>query len=90
VTDSESEDPDEYIVLKDAISEKAKAIITKQRKTIQQYLISKTVASQNYLKRKQSHQVKTIVNEFPTTGKEIEDYVGSCYVGADALHSADV
>ena len=34
VTDSESENRDEYICLKDASSEKAKAIITKLRKTI--------------------------------------------------------
>jgi len=93
VTDSESEDPDEYIDLKDTFSEKAKAIIAKQRKTIQrraQYLISKTVASRNYLKRKQSNCVKTIVKEFPTIGKEIEDYVRSCNVGADAWRRTGV
>ena len=53
VTDSESEDPDEYIGLNDAFSEKAKAIIAKQRKTIQrraQYLISKLLLAETTLR----------------------------------------
>ena len=93
VTGSESEDPDEYIGLKDAFSEKAKAIVAKQRKTIQrraQYLISKTIASRNYLRKKQSDCVKTIVKEFPTIGREIEDFVKSCNVGADAWRRTGV
>ena len=53
VTDSESDDPDQYIGLNDTISERAKAIISKKRKAIQrrsQYLISKSTASKNFLK----------------------------------------
>ena len=34
--------------------------------------------------------MKTIVKEFPTIGKEIEDYVRSCNVGADAWQRTGV
>ena len=72
-TDSESDDPDQYIGLKE-MSEKTKAIITKKRKTIKrrsQYLISKAIASQNFLKKKQTCCVNTIVKDYPTIGKVI-------------------
>lgn len=52
VTDSESEDPDQYIGLNDTSSEKAKAIIEKKRKAIRRrarYLISKSIANLNFL-----------------------------------------
>ena len=55
VTDSESEDPDQYIGLNDSSSEKAKTIIAKKRKAIwrrAQYLISKSIANLNFLKKK--------------------------------------
>ena len=34
--------------------------------------------------------MKTIVKEFPTIGKEIEDYLKSYNVGADAWHRTGV
>ena len=55
VTDSKSENPDQYIGLNDSSSEKAKAIIAKKRKAIRrraQYLISKSIANLNFLKKK--------------------------------------
>ena len=93
VADSESEDPDQYIGLNDTSSERAKAIIAKKRKAIQrraQYLISKSIANQNFLKRKQSAHTKIIIKEFPTIGKEIEDFVQSCNIGADAWRRTGV
>ena len=93
VTDSESEDPDQHIGLNDTSSERAKAIIAKKRKAIQrraQYLISKSIANQNFLKRKQSARTKTIIKEFPTIGKDIEDFVQSCNIGADAWRKTGV
>lgn len=93
VTDSESEDPDQYIGLNDTSSEKAKAIIEKKRKAIwrrARYLISKSIANLNFLKRKQSARMKTIIKEFPTIGKEIEEFVQSCNIGADAWRRTGV
>ena len=46
--------------------------------------------SSSYRKRKQSDRVKTIVKDFPTIGKEIEDYMKSCNVGADTWHRTGV
>ena len=92
VTDSERDDPDQYIGLNET-SEKPKAIITTKRKTIKQrsqYLISKAIASQNFLKKKQSCRINTIVKDYSTIGKIFEDFVQSCNVGADAWRRTGV
>lgn len=87
VTDSESEDPDQYLGLHDVTSDKAKALITKKRKSLRRrarYLKSKQVAERNFLSRKVSRGVKGILKDFPNIGKEIENFVQESNVGADA------
>ena len=86
VTDSESEDPDQYLEL-DITSERAKALITKKRKQVRRrarYQKSKLIAQRNYLSRKPSTKTSGILKDFPNIGDEIEKYVQSCNVGADA------
>ena len=94
VTDSESDDPDQYIALDMSIAHAGTSFYRKKkRKAIRcraQYLISNTIANRNFLQRKRSTHSITIIKQFPTIGKEIKDYVKSCNVGADAWRHTGV
>ena len=79
VTDSESDDPENYIGITDPISNNAVTIIAKQRainKRRKQRLQAKCIAEENFLSRKVSKKVSRILRECPDIGKIIEKYVG--------------
>ena len=68
VTESESDDPEQY----------AKKIIAKKRKSLAQRtrrLKAKSIAERNFLCRRTSKWVNTILERFPDIGKSIESYV---------------
>ncbi len=75
VSESESDNPDEYGDLSSHVSEAAKKIIAKKRKALAHKLHrekAKAVATKHFLSRKVSKKVKTVVDRFPDIGKEIE------------------
>lgn len=81
VTDSESDNPDDYV--SDDIINKIK----KQRKLIRRrkkrfFTVKKT--EQRLLKRKVPRAVSRILTKFPNIGKDMEEFVKSHKVGADA------
>ena len=88
VMDSESDDPENYIGVKDvASSNSAVTIIAKQRainKRRMQRLLAKFIAEENFLSRKVSKKVSLILEECPDIGTVIENYVGDHNVGAHA------
>lgn len=93
MTDSESEDPDEYLDLHDIASNKAKSLIAKKRKTLRRqarYLTSKRLAEQNFLSRKVSSKTRGILKDFPNIGEEIESFVEESSIGADSWRRTGV
>ena len=94
VTDTESDDPDTYLtastvkeldVDNSVISKKVTAIkrqVKRQR--------AKYIEKQHFLSRRKSKALKNIAVKFPHIGTEIEKYVESCNVGADAWRRTGV
>ena len=71
-TDSESDDPNDYLGMHDLSSAKAQALIIKKTKSIRRrsrYLKSKYIAERNFLSRKVSHQVHGILKDHPNITK---------------------
>ena len=93
VTDSESDDPENYIGIKDPTSSSAVTIIAKQRainKRQMRRLQAKLIAEENFLSRKVSKKVSRILMECPDIGTVIEKYVEDHSVGADAWRRTGV
>ncbi len=87
VSDSESNDPDDYVGLTSVALEHARAIISRKRVCLARKvwrIKAKTLASRNFLCRKVSKRAKSIVDRFPDIGQAIESYVSECNVSADA------
>ena len=93
VTDSETDDCEDYLELSNTMTEKARALIARRRKSIQRkvrHLRAKMIAEQNFLSRKQSHRVRGILKDCPDIGQVIEAYVQDRNVGADAWRRTGV
>lgn len=87
VTDSESDDPSQYIGLTGPSSACGQELIIKRRKAIRRRakkLHSKTVAEQRLLCRRVLPQVSRIERECPNIGRVVEDFVQEGNIGADA------
>ena len=87
VTDSESDNPDDYVGLSDRLDEKTRILIEKKRKAIQRRAkrtLIKTLAAKRYLSRKVSKRVSRILHDCPNIGEQIETFVKDCSVGADS------
>ena len=85
VSDSESDDADDYVGLTPVVSPHAKKPIEKKRKSLARRIRrtkAKEIAKANFLSKKVSKKVKN-VNKFPDIGKSIENFVQDCNVGAD-------
>ena len=92
VTDSDSDDCEEYLHL-ESTSVRAKALILKKRRTLKRrarHLKAKMFAERNFLARKQSQAVRGILKDHPNIGKVIEQYVQDRNVGADAWRQTGV
>lgn len=82
VSESESENPDDYLMTdkaKSLLKKKIDAIRRKNRRDR-----AKLVSQKRFLQRKQSKKVKGILEMFPDIGKTIEEYVEQRSIGADA------
>ena len=87
VTDSESDDPEQYVGINDPFSSNAVKVIAKQRainKRQMQRFQAKIIAEENFLTRKVSKKASCILKECPDIGTVIEKYVEEHNVGADA------
>ena len=88
VSESESENPDDYID-----SERAKAVLKKKIKAIRLKCRRdrmKLVAQRRFLHRRISTKISGIVDKYPDIGKEIETYVQARSIGADAWRRTGV
>ena len=91
VSESEEDNPD--INLSTQLSEETKLMLKKRIASIRRRnrrLHAKTVSQKRYLQKKQSKRVKTIITTYPNIGKEIESFVESRSVGADAWRRTGV
>ena len=86
-SDSESDNPDEWIGVPDLRTEAGKKLLQRERRRIRQKAkrqAAKRVAEECLLKRKIPKRVGRVLRDFPDIGKEIENFVQSKRVGADA------
>ena len=93
VTDSESDDPEEWLSVTQLNSVEGLKMIKKQRRILQcrtKRKVAKEIAENRLLKRKLPKRVSAIVKEFPNIGADIEAYVRSKRCGADAWRRTGV
>ena len=92
VTDSESDDPSAYqggiqkCTERESIIAKKVDVIKRQVRRAR----AKFIANQHYLGKKKSKALHSIAEKYPDIGSEIESYVASCNVGADAWRRTGV
>ena len=93
VSDSEPDDAEDYVGLTTVATPQAKKLIEMKRKSLVRRVHRakvKAIASANFLSKKVTKKVKTIVDRFPDIGKSIESFVQDCSVGADAWRRTGV
>ena len=93
VSDIESDDPNSYIGVTDPFSAAGKDLVKKKRVAIHRRAKrkqAKAVAERRILARKLSKKTSKILKECPDIGKEIETFVQSHNVGADAWRRTGV
>ena len=87
VTDSESDDPTQYVGLHDVFTASGLSLVKKRRKAIKrraQRLKAKAVVECDVLSRQRSQDVRGVLADHPNIGREIEAFVDDRGVGADA------
>ena len=92
VTDSEPDDPDDYLQL-DLSSQKATEVIERRVKSIHRrarYLKAKQIAEKNFLAKKVSRSVKGVLKDHPDVGEVMEKFVEERNIGADAWRRTGV
>ena len=75
VTDSDSDNPEEYLGLSDLLTERGKQLIAKRRAAIRRKMERvrvKAVAKERFLSRKVSHRTSRVLKDCPDIGKSIE------------------
>ena len=90
VSDSESDNPEDYVGITSLASENVKKIVARKRKALKrkvQRLKNKRIAESNFLSRK---QITSVVEKFPDIGETIESFVSDANVGADAWRRTGV
>ncbi len=93
VTDSESDDPESYVRLRDPLSEEGKSLVAKKRAAIRRKAKRrqvKAIAERRFLSRKVGKKTSRILRECPDIGKTIEIFVQERNVGADAWRRTGV
>lgn len=93
VSESESEDPQEFEGIKTAMNEASKCLVRKRCIAIKRRarrLHAKAVAEKRFLSRKRSKAVSRILRDCPNIGETIELFVDDHSVGADAWRRTGV
>ena len=87
VTDTESDNPDDWLNLDIQKKVKQRRYLNKKKHL---KIFAKKKAEQQLLKRKVPKVVSKVVNKFPNIGRDIEEFVCSRKVGADAWRRTGV
>ena len=90
VSDSEVEDPEDYL---EKNKERLKIVVARRREAIKRrgrYLKAKKLAEQKFLARRQCKRTDSIIHRYPDIGKVIEDFVEQRNIGADAWRRTGV
>ena len=93
VSESDSEDPEQYVGVKSVMSEASKVLVRKKRITIKRRarrLRAKAVAERRFLSRKVSKRISKILRDCPNIGETVESFVQDHSVGADAWRRTGV
>ena len=86
VSVSESEDGEQWVGVKDVLDEKGRQLIARKIKSLRKMAArqaAKKIDNQQFLRKKRSKRVGTILYKFLDIGNEIERFVESRGVGAD-------
>lgn len=86
VSESESDNPEQYVGIKDVMSQRGKAIVKKRRTAIRRRARrerAKALAERRFLSRKVSKRTSKIIRDCPDIGEKIELFVQEHNVGAD-------
>lgn len=87
LSDSESDDPEDWVDVGKGLTEKMKSLVVnekrKQKKRDRRRFL-KLVAEKSVLKRRVPKRASKLLKQFPNLGKDIEDFVNENRVGADA------
>ena len=86
-TESESDDPGAIQDATSVMDASVMEIVIKKRDSIKRQMRrrrAKRIAEQNFLRKKQTKRVNTILSRFPDIGKTIETFVKDNNVGAEA------
>ena len=93
VSELDSDDPDLYFRVKDPLSAAGKDLVVKKRAAIHRRARrqqAKAIAERRFLSRKVSKRLSQVLKQCPCIGKEIESFVQSHNVGADAWRRTGV
>ena len=93
VSESESDDPDQYVGITSITSAAGRELIRKKRvsiKTRHRRMRAKIVAEKRLLARKLSKRTSKVLRDCPNIGKTIEYFVEDHQVGADAWRRTGV
>lgn len=93
LSDSESDNPDDWVEVDDIASKQAKEMVAKQWKRLKQrsrIKAAKAIAQAGLLKRRVTKKVSRILQKYPNIGKDIEEFVTEQKVGADAWRRTGV
>ena len=81
VSESESDKPEQYVGIKDVMSQREKAIVKKRRRARRER--ARALAERRFLSRKVSKRTSKIIRDCPDIGEKIELFVQEHNVGAD-------
>ncbi|CAB4038415.1 Chromatin modification-related YNG2 [Paramuricea clavata] len=86
VSDEESDNPEEYLHVREPLDDAGRTLIMKRRAAIRRKAKRdiKKIAERRFLMRRRSKRVGKILKDYPDIGKTIEEFVKNCGVGADA------
>lgn len=93
VTDSESDDPENWVDVGEGLTEKMKSLVMnekKKQKKRDRRMFLKLMAEKSLLKRKVPKRASKLLKQFPNLGKDIEDFVHENRIGADAWRRTGV
>ena len=89
-SDSESDDPENWVDVGEGLTEKMKSLVVnekKKQKKRDRRRFLKLMAEKSLLKRKVPKRASKLLKQFPSLGKDIEDFVHENRIGADARES---
>ena len=93
LSDSESDDPEDWVDVGQGLTEKIKSLVVNEKrkqKKRDRRRFRKLVAEKSVLKRRVPKRASKLLKQFPNLGKNIEDFVHANQIGADAWRGTGV